>query len=150
VLFGGLTLTTDHGEVAVNNETWLLDGSRWTQVMTPGPIPPRWNAMMASIDGAVVMFGGTSYGDYFAYDDTWAFDGSTWTQITGAAPPGRFSAGMTSYAGGVLLYGGTNGQTYDPVLTDTWTFDGTTWTQLAIDAGSSPPARASTAMAALQ
>ncbi len=61
VLFGGLVQMGSLGEVGEDNDTWVFDGSAWTEVAVAGPTP-RDSAMMASLGNAIVLFGGTIYG----------------------------------------------------------------------------------------
>ena len=128
ILFGGYGPVSGSG--AVLGDTWLWDGSTWTQV-SPGSSPaPREGA---SIDydansRAVLLFGGTDgSGDYF--QDTWTWDGSNWSrQSPSNYPPARDLAGMAydAVSGQTVLFGGANsGGTFN----DTWTWDGANWTE---------------------
>lgn len=119
VLFGG-----QGSAWPPNADTWLFDGSTWTQ----GPAAPagmggRAGAGMAydPDTGKIVLLGGSGTQPY---NDTWLFDGSTWTK--GPAAP----AGMQNRA--------FFGMTYDATLhdvvavggdgtTDTWLFNGSSW-----------------------
>lgn len=128
VLFGGSTTGTYLGGL---NETWLWDGSSWTQA-TPAMSPPgRVGCSMAydSAHGKVVLFGGYDTSNEIL-NDTWVWDGTNWTEeTTASAPSPRTTAGMAYDAahGKVVLFGGTF-----PLLanySDTWTWDGATWTK---------------------
>ena len=143
VLFGGVGERppgepTDLG----TNETWLWNGSTWSQACTTGCTAPpaRFDHAMAydSARGRVVVFGGVPNGDPFVtrLEDTWEWDGSTWIKRCGepspCGPPARSDHTMAFDAahGEVLLYGGStfDGQESE-YPQDLWAWDGNTWTQ---------------------
>ncbi len=135
VLFGGSICNT-----AYLSDTWLWDGTDWTQA-SPGTNPPGRELHALAYDskrGQVVLFGGVVDGSLS--DDTWVWDGSTWTQkLPAHRPPARAAfamAGDPSHQN-VVLVGGSG-------FTDTWVWDGADWTQ-ASPAGQ-PPATPSAAM----
>jgi hypothetical protein len=81
VLFGG---TENGGDI--KGDTWIWNGSTWTQVFPANPPCPRHSHRMAydSVRGEVVLFGGT--GDATACtegggvrNDTWIWNGTTQT-----------------------------------------------------------------------
>jgi len=137
VLFGG-----SRGGSPLS-DTWVYDGTAWTNPATTGAPPARSGAAMAydSLLGRVVMFGGQ--GASSALNDTWQYDAgaATWTQVTAAASPSaRAGAAMTydPVRAKVVLFGGGAG------LADTWTYNGTTWTQ--VTTAHAPPARSGAAL----
>lgn len=72
-----------------SNETWELDGDRFTSRASAQRPPPRYGAAMA-YDAArrrVVLFGGTT--GSVDYNDTWEWDGDHWTRLAIAGPLGR-------------------------------------------------------------
>ena len=81
-------------------DTWIWDGSAWTQSTAPGPAP-RDSAMMASYGDTVALFGGQGVPD--ANDvpsflgDTWTWNGSQWTQMSGVGPSPRSMAAMVGH-----------------------------------------------------
>jgi hypothetical protein len=98
VLFGG-----EDDETGVpSNETWVWNGSTWTQPMLPpsSPVPEaRSYATMASIGGQVVLFGGldrTPGAPHPFLGDTWIWNGS-WTPGPVDGPSPRFGATMASF-----------------------------------------------------
>ena len=108
-----------------SNATWLLAGSRWTQVATPGPSARDGTAI--AYDAAhdqFVLFGGKV--GLNPNGETWIFDGSTWTHATPATSPAARMYHTMAYdptTQRIVLYGGgTPSQ-----LRDTWEWDGTTW-----------------------
>jgi uncharacterized protein (TIGR03437 family) len=119
VMFGGLGLTT-------LNDTWVWDGTNWTQKF-PQTVPParQYHAMAYdSAHGQVVMFGGV------AASDTWVWDGTNWAQKSPKnSPPARSYPAMAydSVHGVVVMFGGSDNS--NNPLGDTWEWDGQNWTQ---------------------
>jgi hypothetical protein len=125
VLFGGTNGT-------YLGDTWVWNGSIWTEVGTTGP-SPRDDFGMAydAAHGEVVLFGGVdSTGNR---NDTWLWNG-TWTQASPSTiPPARNAQGMAYNAalGETLMFGGEN----PGYLDDTWVWNGTNWTEAATPSG---------------
>lgn len=138
VLFGGRSEESQQ----VFSDTWVFDGTRWTQ-MAPGNSPsPRWGHVMAALGAQVVLFGGRDPNGDLA--DTWDWDGRTWrVRQVSAAPPARMGASMAARAIRLVMFGGLRGMEN---LADTWLFDGGTWTQRSITA---PQARRDHTLATL-
>jgi N-acetylneuraminic acid mutarotase len=118
----------------------------WTQVAANPSPAPRDSAVMATLDGELVLFGGQNLDARPPLPiETWTFDvggfASGWTKVTTTQwPVTPVLASMAPLNGALVLFGGeTNGLTGD-----TWSFDGKDWTNLQI-AGPSP--RFSAAMA---
>lgn len=139
VLFGGTTTSSASGGL---NETWVWDGTTWTQ-QSPATSPSARSAGSMKYDrahGNVVLYGGRDTASA-VLNETWTWDGTTWTQETPTLDPdGRefFDMCWDSCAGRVLLYGGV----VTPVLgggsfTDdqTWAWDGSEWTDLTSEVG---------------
>jgi len=115
VLFGGY-----NGNYP--GDTWVWDGTTWTQLSPASSPPATLGASMAydAATGQIVLFVGSN---------TWTWNGTTWTQQSPAnSPPARSEASMTYDAatGEVVLFGGFGNS---GPLNDTWTWNGTTWTQ---------------------
>lgn len=135
-MFGG----SENGFVM--NDTWLWNGTSWTNP-TPLTSPParRGAAMAYDVSHSqVVMFGGEDlHGTYFA--DTWIWDGTNWSQrMPQPSPSGRARAAMTydiAHAQ-VVLFGGVAASEFVP-SGDTWVWDGNNWTQKMPQ--TSPPGR---------
>ena len=126
VLFGG----SPEGSGATGNDTWVWDGSTWTQKIPVNNPPARSridNAMVYdSSHGQVVLFGGLSTSTGNVLNDTWVWDGSNWTmESPPTMPQQRYYTGMAYDFGQnqTILFGGTNG---DLEFADTWTFTGGT------------------------
>jgi uncharacterized protein (TIGR03437 family) len=128
------------------DDTWIWDGTNWTQSQPAQSPTPRSNTSIAydSALGQTVIFGGEGLRGA-RLGDTWLWDGTNWTQLQELRPPAREYHAMTfdSQHGQVVMFGGedVNGE----LLNDTWLFDGTSWTLARPQ--SSPPARAGLAMA---
>ena len=86
MLFGGF----DGGYAS---DTWLFDGSTWTEDLTGGQ-PARTGAVLAPSGTGLVLFGGTSANAILS--DTWLYDGSMWAQQAVSGPPGREQAVMAA------------------------------------------------------
>ncbi len=97
VFFGGGSAASD-GMVTFD-DTWLWNGTAWTQVFPSGAPPPRIAAHMATLGNQAVLFGGISVGNdaNTTLGDTWIWNGTTWTEYTGPAPSARNSAFMVAY-----------------------------------------------------
>ncbi|HEY4015584.1 MAG TPA: kelch repeat-containing protein [Polyangiaceae bacterium] len=130
VLFGGFSFSSN----TFLGDTWEWDGSTWTQRNASGPSPRAGHAM-ATLDGKVVLFGGSMTSSLPAdtmleggtFGDTWEWDGSAWTErATGPSPGMRSRHAMATLNGKVVLFGGgVDGQTLAPP--QTWLWDGDTW-----------------------
>jgi uncharacterized protein (TIGR03437 family) len=124
VLFGGEDL----------NDTWVWDGTNWTQKFPQfNPTARYWTAMAYdSTHGQVVLFGGFKDNVQIASNilgDTWAWDGSNWVpESPQTTPPARYAHAMAydSAHRQVVLYGGL---AWTGDLGDTWAWDGYNWTQ---------------------
>ena len=102
ILFGGYDGT------AVVGDTWIYDGTTWTQSAATGP-SARSDAAMATLGAKVVLFGGDDT-TTAALDDTWTFDGTAWTEVTIATPPPvRDGFAMASLGSTLVLFGGYGG-----------------------------------------
>ena len=170
VLFGG-----QNGSGTLN-DTWLWNGTTWTQVDDTGDpgctttctaSPPMRGYASIAYDlttGDVVLFGGYQSGGV-DLNDTWLWNGTTWTQVDDTGDPGcttactnspsaRFDATMAQATSSVVLFGGLSFALV-AVQNDTWLWNGITWTQVD-DTGdpgctttctASPPVREDEAMA---
>jgi hypothetical protein len=142
VLFGGYA-----GGTSLLGDTWMWDGSRWTEQHPAVSPSSRAGAQMAfdPVSRLTVLFGGGSGGT--PHDDVWTWDGTTWAQkradspaVTPGAAPSP-DATYPTYRGGigiafdaavgklVLITAGSDGG--QPSTTpDTWAWDGQTWRPL--------------------
>ena len=136
VLFGGLGPAPTE---TIFNDTWVWDGSNWTQKFPQTSPPGRFGHAMAydPAHGEVVMFGGGDGSS--SLGDTWVWNGSSWAKKSPqTSPTARANQAMaydTSHSQ-VVLFGGTSdliGQN------DTWIWDGSNWTQQSSQ--TSPAAR---------
>src|SRR5207249_602692 len=120
VLFGG----TFGGTLSTNfNDTWVWDGTNWTQ-KSPITSPPGrfWHAMAYdAAHGQVLMFGGDNGSSFDG--DTWMWDGTNWTRkalSTDQAPRALPAMAYDEAHGQVVLFGGASAGYY----ADTWVWDG--------------------------
>jgi uncharacterized protein (TIGR03437 family) len=127
LLFGG---RGENQSSPLLNDTWVWDGSNWTQKFPQTSPPSRFGHAMVydPAHGQVLLFGGSD-GSSSPLGDTWVWDGSNWTQKSPqTSPPGRRNHAMTYDIGHrqVVLFGGVwslVGQN------DTWVWNGSNWTQ---------------------
>lgn len=132
VAFGGGVVFSG-GFFFYNNETWIWNGTTWTQVFPATSPPDRVYGVMAYCPalGQVVMFGGFNNNGY--RNDTWAWDGTNWTQLTPATSPSkRRGALLVTYGNDVFMFGGHGGLASGPFSdnAETWKFNGTNWVLL--------------------
>jgi hypothetical protein len=91
VLFGGDQIGGASGTWESMQDTWLFDGTDWTQAMPSSAPPARSMGGYACTSAGVVMFGGSAFAVRL-FDDTWVWDGTSWTQLFIAGPSARFGA----------------------------------------------------------
>jgi hypothetical protein len=117
------------------SETWVWDGSSWTETHANGP-SGRFNEAMIydASSQAVLLFGGQGGETYTSmFGETWSWDGSVWTELHPTEhPTARAGHAMAFDAlrGEVVLFGGDENDSTDmqgPYLNDTWIWDGTDW-----------------------
>jgi hypothetical protein len=119
VMFGG----ADPSGQIVFSETWIWDGTNWTQEFPAHNPPARIDHTMVfdTVRSQAVMFGGFGYnGDL---GDTWVWDGTDWTQEFPLASPSprRFHAMAYDGARGqTMMFGGFVDVLGAPPLGDTW------------------------------
>jgi hypothetical protein len=146
VLFSGI------GTGGILDDTWVFDGTTWTQTcgngtaVTCGPQGVAGGAI--GWDGTqFVLFGGTPFGESDGVppvDDTWTFDGTTWTQVCGSSisqPCGPAARSIASAAfqkaadasnQGLVMGGGGNlfSGSEQTLQRDAWMWRSGSWTQL--------------------
>lgn len=127
VLFGGLTFLS--GAFTSLGDTWVWDGSKWTQKFPQTSPPARQGHGMVydSVRHQVVLFGGiTAQG---TANDTWLWDGTNWASPSVSPPPARTLQNMAfdSARGQVLMFGGQTASFGQ--LSDTWVWTGANWVQ---------------------
>ena len=138
LLFGGQDTATS----SYSSDLLAWDGTRWTELSQPHPVPRVGHALVTAADGGVLLFGGT---DGVLRDDTWALGPTGWSRLSpGTAPGPRFRHALAPglQPGRVLLFGGAAAT---GALADTWEYDGATWAEHLPSAA--PPARRGHAMA---
>lgn len=126
VLFGGWLGGASYN---YSNETWVWNGSAWTQKNVVGPSPRVEHAMVYDSDRQVtVLFGGAT-GAATESGETWEWDGTAWNLQSNTGPSPRDSVGLAydSLRHETVLFGGYGDNS------ETWVWDGTTWTQKFVD-----------------
>lgn len=127
VIFGG---STDVASEIANDETWVWNGTDWTQKFPANSPSARLFATMAydEIRGESVLFSGSDGVSLGGLDDTWTWDGTDWTEkfpVTSPTSGDPFGTMAWDEANGLVVGWGLGG------LTPTWTWDGTDWADLA-------------------
>jgi hypothetical protein len=144
VLFGGQGAASG----LVLEDTWVWNGTAWTQKHPASAPFARWDAQFVNLGLKAILFGGAGgSGSGVMLNETWQWDGNlqTWSQLTPTtSPPARVGHAMASNGSNeVVMFGGaiSSGE----FKNDTWTFNGTTWT--LVHPATSPSARAYSVMA---
>jgi uncharacterized protein (TIGR03437 family) len=146
VMFGGFDGNADETNFG---DTWVWDGTNWTQQL-PQTSPPGRDSFAMAYDSAhsqVVLFGGFGSGFFVFLGDTWVWDGSNWTEKTPQTSPSAradFAMAYDSAHGQAVLFSGDEGIDFPA---DTWVWDGVNWTNKTSPTVPSPPGRVYHAMA---
>jgi hypothetical protein len=121
LLYGGGT----NSSPGTLGDTWLWDGTTWTQQAPASSPGPRLGAAMGS-GQTLLLYSGDGNG---MHGDTWLWTGTTWKQVNPAKNPGpRFEAGATGDGLNTWLFGGEipgGGP-----ANDLWHWDGSNWSQV--------------------
>jgi hypothetical protein len=125
VLFGGSSAS----QSAPLEDTWIWDGSAWTEACAGPPCStrhpaPRSDHVMAYDERRqrIVLFGGES-APWSPTSDVWEWDGGAWTQVPAEGPSARIGSAVVydGTRGRLVLFGGTDDASYRPALYgDTW------------------------------
>jgi hypothetical protein len=156
VLFGGYDDTTGN----FRQDTWLWDGTNWTEVKNARPPHRSLTSMWYDPNlKKVVIYGGVGRANadqkVTRYDDMWSFDGNGWTKLNVTTTPGpRVGAqyAINPNTNKLLLFGGLRAEKIDETTTrqwydnDTWEWNGASnsWTKL--EPATVPPTRENAAM----
>ena len=85
VLFGGFqnASTNDAGVMLSLNDTWVWNGTSWAKQKPTTSPPVRDSAVMATLNGKVLLFGGENSTPDTAVNlgDTWEWDGTNWAEL---------------------------------------------------------------------
>ncbi|HTS49579.1 MAG TPA: IPT/TIG domain-containing protein [Bryobacteraceae bacterium] len=136
VMFGGVDMNGN-----TLGDTWVWDGSNWTQKF-PGTSPPARLAASMAYDAGhsqVVLFGGSSGFFGVTLNDTWTWDGANWTKMSpqnNASTSSQFPMAYDAVHSQVVLLGGTGNET--------WLWNGLNWNKQLPQ--TSPPSRQDSAM----
>jgi len=139
VLFGGLAPQSPSGLLGDTGETWIWNGSTWTEEH-PLKSPSARENIQLTYDArlnAVLLFGGLSIGgpnlsgpindsvkNAGDHGDTWIWNGSNWMEMHLATAPSARDAGVLVYDqadGDALLFGGSNSKT-ESLFDQSWNY----------------------------
>ena len=149
VLFGGRGASRNPADLL--NDTWVWDGTEWTQ-MNPTTSPTaRWGHAMVydKANGYVLLYGG-SIGPNNPVGDTWIWDGGDWTRVYPTHTPGGLWGHMMAFdedEGKTYIMSGYNGNLYILVKSywdgaaSNWVTANTFGTQMADSAAAYDPVR---------
>jgi hypothetical protein len=143
VMFGGRTVDATGAPLG---DTWLWNGSTWTNAPDAGGPPARFGHAIAydPVRQTVVLFGGANATQRF--NDVWEWNGVTlrWQlRMPAGSPPARVFPALAPFdatMSGLLMFGGSTNAAGTALLADAWVWNGTSWS-LATVHGSSPSAR---------
>ena len=127
VLFGGSLNGVGGADGVGAGDTWVWNGTTWTQ-RSPATSPPARKGAAITYDSerdVIVLFGGID-DQGVRFGDLWEWNGTTWTQrVTPVTPPARFLAAMAFDAtrNVSVLHGGHDGDD----RSDTWEWNGASW-----------------------
>ena len=145
VLFGGYDDSQARLVDAFRQDTWLWDGTTWTQQQT-ATMPERTESPGLAYDAALhkaVLIGGFTFhtpaafqqqgAGFLVYEkDTWTLDAGGWVHLQSTWPVER-QAGAIAYDAATRTVVLSGGFCLDsPISTycnDTWTWDGARWTE---------------------
>jgi hypothetical protein len=139
ILFGGGHLGGG-GTTALLDDTWMWDGTTWSQLLKTSPNPPaRVSAEMVYDPErrVIVLHGG--YGNSGFINDTWTWDSTGWRQMSPSQSPPFSALDSSGYqpmtwdsTDKIVLLFTTTGTlpslAYE--INQTWAWDGANWTQL--------------------
>src|SRR5260370_4332861 len=135
---GGLTLFGGYSDTGVPrtqgssyNDTWIWNGTTWSQSMATGP-GGRYAAAMSTYPTAngIVLVAGCCNNVGGFYTDTWTFDGTSWSQKSRTDAPSVRSGAATitdTDHNKIVLFGGFGCAGF---LADTWINQGGSWSQV--------------------
>ncbi len=105
-LFGGFGGAGAQKEVL--GDTWVWDGTRWSQVSSVGPSPRMYASMVFDYTrGNIVLFGGRTP-DGRALSDLWEWEAGYWQRVDDVPAVARESASMSfdTVRNKLVLFGG--------------------------------------------
>lgn len=136
VLYGGLRQNLSNGQPIVSNDTWIWNGTAWSQSAAIGPQALYSGASaFDSARGMMVLYGGRlSTTNSGTTNQTWEWNGASWTQRSSFGLSGRSGHAMAYVpeSAGVIVFAGpvVNGST-ELERSDTQRWNGTDWTTMA-------------------
>jgi hypothetical protein len=112
VLFGGEATPAATGQARVLSDTWLWNGSKWTQAKPATSPPARFAGVAADfppLGGALLLSGNGGGGDL---GDAWVWVSGKWTSATIQGAPAARQGATGAYDSAkdyVVVFGGTGG-----------------------------------------
>lgn len=135
VLFGGMQAGPFGTQVL--SDTWVFDGSDWSQVNTGTTPPGRYStdATWSSLAQGVVVFGGSYYTTTRYSAAMHVFDGTDWLELMPEAPFRRVRPllAFDSARDALVLHGGVDEN--GVFQQETWEWYGGTWVRTASGTG---------------
>jgi hypothetical protein len=143
---GGVVLAGGGTNTIECSDTWRFDGYEWDEVCHQGKGPNLVNAVGASFDGGVVVFGAEPrhlLTPFKGVGQTWIWSAGQWQQRRESPVPDRRYFASLAYNppdGAVVMFGGVSalppfGRTYG----DTWAWTAGGWRELELEL--TPPKR---------
>lgn len=137
ILFGGLMgfdgVNGSNRVGTFSDQTWIWDGTTWTEQTISNPPPARMGGQMIYDQARqqVLLFGGNGPSGYL--NDMWLWHGDGWEKLApGALPPMQTRTYATFHAQlqQVLLLTDVPAETFQAQHTyQSWLWDGTSWSQ---------------------
>lgn len=127
-------------------DTWVWNGTAWTQEHPATSPPARAGASVASNTGGheLTLFGGSATpfvgpgASASPLNDTWEWVDGGWVHRSPrTSPPRRYDSAFSydTDTGGSVLFGGS---TASATLGDTWSWNGTTWSPVSVRSAPAP------------
>ena len=135
LLFGGIAgidgLTGSNRVGTFSNDTWIWNGTTWTELQTSNAPPARTGGQLVydSLRQQTLLFGGYNLTGYL--NDMWSWNGTDWTQLYPATlppPQARYRVTFHDQLKQVILLGETIEAPLQHTY-QTWSWNGASWFQ---------------------
>lgn len=137
ILFGGIAgfdgVSGSNRVGTFSNETWIWNGTSWTEQRVSGPPPERAGAQLVydELHQQTLLFSGNSLSGYL--DDMWRWNGTGWDALHPTTLPpaqARYSMVFHQQLQQVMLVGEVmGGVNQSERLHQIWLWDGMSWSQ---------------------
>jgi hypothetical protein len=142
ILFGGIVgfdgVSGSNRVGTLSDQTWLWNGTSWTEQSTSSTPPARIGAQLVYDEAhqQTLLFGGNSLNGYL--NDMWLWNGTDWEELSPATLPpaqARYSAIFHEQLQQVMLLGEVLvGENQDQPSYQTWLWNGISWSQYTTNA----------------